>query len=120
MKRAWVAFISAALLSGCMTSRSWDQPGSEVLGRQVKPADRVLIVARNGNTYQFDVTVVADDALHGRDGRKRYRVMHDMIESIEVQRTHQWPGVVLGIFALGLVGNLFLCNDQDLSVCIGE
>jgi hypothetical protein len=117
------AILLAGLVSGCATSRTWEQPEDRVLQQQVKVGDRVSIVATNGSTYSFVVSSVGPDAVHGRNGRKSYKIAFAMIDSIHVERQHAWPGIVFvaSVVAVGAVVALIdNAESQNWDFCGGN
>ena len=119
-----LAIVMSAMLCGCATtSRTWEQPEAETLQHKLKAGDRVTVVSSSGKTYRFEVTSFSADTLYGQGGKTRYKIAYSMIDSIQVERSRAWPGIV-GVTAVVVVGALAVAvdnlNDQNWDLCGGN
>ena len=87
MLRSAVVAVALLCLTACTTTRPLADVSVATIKDEVAVGERVVIVATNGKTYDFEVTAVDPDALWGRDqAGKRYKVAFAAIESIQADQ----------------------------------
>ena len=78
--RAWIALITAVVLSACTSVRTVPiEPGRAPEG--VAPGDKVMATTVDGEKLEFDVVRIDADALVGKDAR----VPFEDIAALEVE-----------------------------------